>query len=176
MGNILLLCLVISSIMFYILCDIDIEQDQKLQKEGLKCGIQNKLPATKQTMASRILNGKPTSNKQYPWLAQIHLKMFRADKKRILSTWGISGGSIISSRSILTCLHCVCQAEPAVDEYPTCLEDNSFLDKKKVKVNQNKQGRNEVYYTIGRKGLDATRATYNENIKAYIFSTILRLK
>ena len=80
---------------------------------------------------SRIINGKSTSNHEYPWVAEI--------KRISMGDTKFSGGTIVTHKSILTCGHCVCNQETH-----TCLTD---VDNTKS-INQNVENKNEIYYSI----------------------------
>ena len=130
---------------------INVHQDAILKKQGFACGTVQHQPYAK----ARVMNGLETSTRDNPWLAQVHLRTQNMITGRVVS----SGGVVVSSRIILTCGRCVCDAHYGPHEHPTnCLPGTL--------VNQNRQGLNEVYYTIGTKELNPV---YDENIWALLY-------
>ena len=117
---------------------------------------------------ARIINGESVSGREYPFLAQVHLKV--CDGKK--NTWYASGGSIVTKSIILTCGHCVCIGPNTKDaaRFVTCPIDDKFIitfDNKPR--NQNQKGKNEVYYSIGTQKFDYRSATHSSDIYAYLF-------
>merc|ERR1711894_409563 len=79
--------------------ELNSEYARRHQDHGrYRCGVRD--PFKGSGGEARIVNGKTTSIKIYPWLARIKLVV---DKEEYMS-----GGCIISHRIILTRLHCVC--------------------------------------------------------------------
>ena len=64
---------VVSSIV-YVRCQFDIEWDKELQRRNkmYTCGIKGSLKESEtEGGTARMINGKPTTNKIYPWAAEV---------------------------------------------------------------------------------------------------------
>ena len=143
MSKIILYLLLKSIQMFFIRCQIDIDWEDhdksSTKDENYRCGIKDYYKTSEK---ARIINGEATSSEKYPWLSQIEVDVPGQDVSFS------SGGSIISNRIILTCLHCVCLditnewSNP--DLKSTCLYDAN----NGISLNQNRM-ENQVHYFIG---------------------------
>ena len=105
-------------------CKIDPEHAEKLQRQGIKCGISGNSKLVNQGEGSRIVNGEKTNAKKYPWLASVFKKTEDPSNPNGIA-FDRSGATIISQRSILTCMHCVCNTVSKVTrsgkKLKTCL-------------------------------------------------------
>ena len=135
----------------------DLAWDQRLMqiKKEYKCGVTQSYD---HIAKPRVINGKETSDKKYPWLAQIVLFLqIPPEHKTVVNDFYLSGGSIISEKAILTCAHCTCFSESNWKEdlknvvgnkdsiitvLPKCLEDMSGQAQ-----NQNRPD-NQIFYSI----------------------------
>ena len=121
------------------------------------------------SLQSRIINPPEPSitNEKYPWLAQIRRKKFikvapgtlRRTRKAI--EWQPSGGAIVSKYIIITCLHCVC-TNPYARERNDVSKHYCLISDIE---NQNRQGENEIFYSIGKLHFDRKSAHFNPNIE-----------
>ena len=103
------LIIILTSIV-HIHCQFDEEFDKELQtrNQHLKCGIKGSdqgnthYPGTN----ARVINGKETTSRIYPWAAQIFLFVqLKGPKDFVLS----SSGTMISNKAIISCTHCICR-------------------------------------------------------------------
>ena len=156
----------------FIQSQIDFEWEQtirlRLKDEKFKCGIENKY---KHMSKARMINGAETTNIRYPWMAQIYI--FIPKTKGTLEFASICGGSIISEKSILTNIHCVCinhvRNPTFYDEHPiTCLVDSDEPQ------NQNRP-ENQIHYTIGSmpdlelKDIGNENGIFNKDLRVYLY-------
>ena len=156
--------------------DIDSEHDASLQKQGIKCGIIGKSTLRNKGAGSRIINGEPTNVEKYPWLATIILNIFDPKILPYGRDVSESGGTIISQRSILTCMHCVCnrisRETQSGKERETCLPQKPCKNPKSqtcLPVNQNRENDNEVTFVIGNPAPAQTiDLRYNDHVKVYL--------
>ena len=91
----------------YVLCQFDIEWDKELQRRNkmYTCGIKGSLKESEtKNGTARMINGKPTTNKIYPWAAEVFYSRPTSDDLII------SAGTIISNRAIISCKHCICNS------------------------------------------------------------------
>ena len=109
-----------------------------------KCGIKGLMPNQNKAASSRVINGRNTTNKEYPWVAQVTLYMPHLS----IATWEkYSTGTIISNRAILTCQHCICKADfqdlskidlnTCLKVWPTVYTFQPILNLKFVKHSEN---------------------------------------
>ena len=175
----------------------DTEWDSELQKRNpaYKCGIKNKNKDYELSGSSaRIINGKPTTSKTHPWVAQIFLTVpdpTIPDAKAFLISE--SSGTIISNTAIISCLHCVCaEIGSALTKY---VQDFKYVNLPEFLIglpkdihncvgsirdgkyppNQNRK-ENVINYHIASDPLPTGQAewfqkigTHRDNIKAFIY-------
>jgi len=175
----------------------DTEWDSELQKRNpeYKCGIKNTNEDYEQSGSSaRIINGRPTTTKTHPWVAEIFMTVPdpTVPDDKALRIAG-SSGTIISNTAIMSCLHCVCaQILGALADY---IEDHKYVNLPefiidfpkdihnclgsirdgKYPPNQNRK-ENVINYHIASDPLPTSDAewfqwigTYRDNIKAFIY-------
>ena len=174
MSRITLYLVYITNLNIFIYSQIDISwhDDDELNSEyakrhkdhgRYKCGIRD--PFKGSEGEARIVNGKSTTTKIYPWLASI-VNVINI-KQPTYQGGGYSGGVIISHRIILTCIHCVCNDISYIDdkEEPTCLSGPW--------QNQNRE-ENQIFYIIGNMQKDSLKRlvekdSIKKEIKVYLF-------
>ena len=170
----------------------DTEWDSELQKRNpeYKCGIKNTNEDYEQSGSSaRIVNGKPTTTKTHPWVAEI----FRTfpnptipDDKALLIAG--SAGTIISNTAIISCLHCVCAS--ILDAIADYVKGDKYVNLPEFIIHfpkeihnclgsvRDDQNRKEsvINYHIASDPLPASDAewyqwvgTHRDNIKAFIY-------
>ena len=175
-----ILCFVNFSFIHLSLGQIDVEHDAKLRKLGIKCGVKGKISANSDAIQSRIVNGEAISFQKYPWLAAVFLKTPTTKKTyeetKEMWTMDTCGGTIISERSILTAIHCVCNPvspfTESGEDMETCLAPNQCTkgdSKSCLQINQNRENENEVFYTIGTQVTEEPDYVFNEEISVYIY-------
>ena len=128
-----------------------------------KCGIRDPFKGSEGD--ARIINGKSTTTKIYPWLATVYKVI--DTKQPFYQGWYDAGGCIISHRIILTCIHCVCNDITShKDNGPiTCLSGNWH--------NQNRED-NKIFYVIGNMQKvsfvnSILKESFRKEIKVYLF-------
>ena len=153
-----------------------------------KCGIKGSIPNQNEGTSSRVINGRNTTNKEYPWVAQVTLYMPHLSIPGTIQQ-KYSTGTIISNRAILTCQHCICKAD---FQDLTKLDSNTCL---RVPFSTYVENQNRVWheggllkanivrYYIGTSSApevpprstpefpneDALRNYYQANIEAYLY-------
>ena len=80
--------------------DSDWDEYMIAKDDYYKCGIESTIESPPE---ARIINGRSTSNEAYPWLTRV--TRHTPHKRYNLQ---VAGGTIVSDRIILTCIHCVC--------------------------------------------------------------------
>ena len=93
-----------------IICQFDEEFDNELQKRNqyLKCGIKGNDQGNLHYPGSnaRVINGKETTSRIYPWAAQVFLVVHTKGKQDFTRS---SSGTMISNKAIISCAHCICR-------------------------------------------------------------------
>ena len=145
MANILQYIFVMTIVTDIIILEVDKEHADRLEKEGFICGKIRGEDSLESPAQSRVINGGVTSNNKYPWLATILKTVYRNGGTKY-DFWR-SGGSIISQKTIHTCIHCVCIH--AGNQIPKSEETCLTTPDGKSSVNQNREKENEVRYSIG---------------------------
>ena len=189
------LIIILTSIV-YIHCQFDEEFDKELQtrNQHLKCGIKGSdqgnthYPGTH----ARVINGKETTSRIYPWAAQIFLFVQLKGAKDFSVS---SSGTMISNKAIISCAHCICRtilwaidnlvelmkhypttstatAKKALAEWHTCLQAK---EGDMHPVNQNRPN-NIISYRIGsdvalinQEHWERLISQYNPKIQAFLY-------
>ena len=163
MSRIILYSLLTSIQIFFIRCQIDIDWEDhdksSAKDENYRCGIKNYY---KTSGKARIINGEATSSEKYPWLSQIEVDVPGQ------GVFFSSGGSIISNRIILTCLHCVCLDITIEWTNPNLKATCLYGTTNDIPLNQNRM-ENRVHYFIGSMTNVHGPTKYESKIKVYTY-------
>ena len=141
---------------------------------GIRSNVKSKAANTnvKGKASSRIINAE-TTDKPYPWVVFIQKKgMYEKqfDTQDEEFGIGVAAGAIITTHTIITCGHCICNNDKPSSKQKyaiTCPKDP-----KDKEENLNKKEINEIYITVGKQNVNMFEidGKFDENLKAYVYN------
>ena len=131
-----------------------------------ECGDKPKLTKEKSS-STRLINGKPSAGHQYPWMAQVQTTVATTRGSKPI----MGGGAIITFTVIVTAGHVLCIDEYSrkIDGSPELFQVTCPKTPAEKDMNLNRQGLNEVAYSVGHVNRQVIVSNYHKNIVALLY-------